>query len=429
MLQRTLTTPIYCATIGIGKVRCDITEEVHIMATIQKRGDSYSIRVSCGYDSKGKQVIQSMTWKPEPKMTAKQIEKELNRQAVMFEEACNKGYQSKAIKFEVFAEQWFEEYARPNLRNTTYERMLQLRKRVYSAIGHLRMDKITPRQIQAFVNSLSKDGANERTGKPLAPKTIRHNLSFVSDVFAYAVKMGVVSDNPCAKVTLPKNEQTEKKIYTPEQVQRFLSLLNDEPLKYRTFFNLMIYSGFRRGEMLGLEWKDVDFENNIISVRRTSNYTASKGIYTDTTKTKKSQRSLKFPKCVMDLLREYKEEQDAERDRLGTKWVDHDRLFVKWNGEPMNNNTPYFWLKEFCEANNFRFCDIHSLRHFYASALINSGVDAAAVSGALGHSTITTTTSIYCHVFGQAQARASEAIASVLDFHKSDNAKGQPEAV
>lgn len=399
------------------------------MATIQKRGNSYLIRVSCGYDINGNHKEQSMTWKPDEGMTKKQIEKELNRQAVMFEEACNKGYQSKAIKFEVFAEQWFEEYARPNLRNTTYERMLQLRKRVYSAIGHLRMDKVTPRQIQAFVNSLSKDGANERTGKPLAPKTIRHNLSFVSDVFAYAVKMGVVSDNPCAKVTLPKNEQTEKKIYTPEQVQKFLTLLNDEPLKYRTFFNLMIYSGFRRGEMLGLEWKDVDFENNIISVRRTSNYTAQKGVYTDTTKTRKSQRTLKFPQSVMDLLREYKAEQDEEREKLDTKWQDYDRLFVKWDGRPMNNNTPYFWLKEFCEENNFRFCDIHSLRHFYASALINEGVDAATVSGALGHSTITTTTSIYCHVFNQAQARASEAIASVLDFHKSDTDKGQPEAV
>ena len=70
----------------------------------------------------------------------------------------------------------------------------------------------------------------------------------------------------------------------------------------------MIYSGLRRGKMLGLEWKDVDFENNIISVHRTSNYTAKKGIYTDTTKTKKSQRSLKFPQSVMDLLREYKNE-------------------------------------------------------------------------------------------------------------------------
>ena len=73
------------------------------MATIQKRGGSYLIRVSCGYDTKGKQVIQSMTWKPDDKMTPKQVEKELNRQAVMFEEACMRGFQSKAVKFENFA--------------------------------------------------------------------------------------------------------------------------------------------------------------------------------------------------------------------------------------------------------------------------------------------------------------------------------------
>lgn len=391
------------------------------MATIQKRGDSYSIRVSCGYDSKGKQVIQSMTWKPEPKMTQKQIEKELNRQAVMFEEACNHGYQSKAIKFEVFAEEWFEEYAKPNLRNTTYERMLQLRKRVYAAIGHMRMDKITPRQIQAFVNSLSKEGANERTGKPLAPKTIRHNLSFVSDVFAYAVKMGVVSDNPCAKVTLPKAEQKEKQIYTPEQVQKFLTLLNNEPLKYRTFFNLMIYSGFRRGEMLGLEWKDVDFENNIISVRRTSNYTAKKGVYTDTTKTRKSQRTLKFPQEIMDMLKEYKAEQDEQALKCGDKWVETDRLYTKWNGEPMQNGTPYFWLGEFCEKHDLPFYGLHSFRHLFASLLVNQGVDIVTVSGALGHSTVSTTSNIYCHMLEEAQAKVSDAVSSALDFSTKKN--------
>ena len=391
------------------------------MATIQKRGDSYSIRVSCGYDSKGKQVIQSMTWKPEPKMTQKQIEKELNRQAVMFEEACNHGYQSKAIKFEVFAEEWFEEYAKPNLRNTTYERMLQLRKRVYAAIGHMRMDKITPRQIQAFVNSLSKDGANERTGKPLAPKTIRHNLSFVSDVFAYAMKMGVVSDNPCAKVTLPKAEQKEKQIYTPEQVQKFLTLLNDEPLKYRTFFNLMIYSGFRRGEMLGLEWKDVDFENNIISVRRTSNYTAKKGVYTDATKTRKSQRTLKFPQEIMDMLKEYKAEQNELALKCGDKWVETDRLYTKWNGEPMQNGTPYFWLGEFCEKHDLPFYGLHSFRHLFASLLVNQGVDIVTVSGALGHSTVSTTSNIYCHMLEEAQAKVSDAVSSALDFSTKKN--------
>ena len=386
------------------------------MATIRKRGNTYQIRVSCGYDSKGNQVIQTTSWKPEPNMTARQAEKEVQKQAMLFEDKCLKGQITANVKFEDFAEQWFEEYAKLNLRNTSYERMRQLTNRVYPAIGHLRIDKITGRHIQQFINDLALNGKSFKTGKPLSRKTAVHHLSFISDVFSYAVKMDMLSDNPCRRVTVPKGEKKEKEIYTLEEIEQLFRLLENAPLKYRTFFTLAIYSGFRRGELLGLEWKDIDWESNVISVRRTSNYTAQKGIYTDTTKTKKSQRSLKFPPVVMDLLRAYKVEQDEEREKLGSKWIDYDRLFVKYNGEPMNNNTPYFWFHEFCEENNFRFCDIHSLRHFYASALINEGVDAAAVSGALGHSGISTTTSIYCHVFQQAQARAGDAIASVLDF-------------
>lgn len=393
------------------------------MATIQKRKSSYLIRVSCGYDTRGKQIIQSMTWRPDDGMTPKQIEKELKRQSVLFEEACMKGFQSKAVKFETFCEEWFEDYAKTNLRNTTYERLLQLRGRIYPVIGHILMDKITPRQIQTFVNSLSKEGANERTGKPLAPKTIRHNLSLISDVFSYAVKMGVVAENPCSKVTIPKGEVKEKQIYTPAEVERFLTLLNDEPLKYRTFFYLMIYSGFRRGEMLGLEWKDVDFENNIISVRRTSNYTAKKGVYTDTTKTKRSQRTLKFPQFIMDMLKEYKDEQNAEALRLADRWVETDRLYVKWDGRPMQNGTPYFWLGEFCEKHDLPFYGLHSFRHLFCSLLVNQGVDIVTVSGALGHSCVSTTSNIYCHMLQEAQAKVSDAVANALDFSKNKEPK------
>lgn len=145
---------------------------------------------------------------------------------------------------------------------------------------------------------------------------------------------------------------------------------------------------------------------------------AKNGIYTDTTKTKKSQRTQKYPQYVMDMLWELRKEQDEQCAGIGDKWQDYDHLFIKWDGSPMNNNTPYFWFKEFCEKNSIRFCDIHSLRHLHASLLINAGVDVVAVSGDLGHSQVSTTTNIYCHMFQEAQARTSQAIADTLIFDK-----------
>lgn len=84
------------------------------------------------------------------------------------------------------------------------------------------------------------------------------------------------------------------------------------------------------------------------------------------------------------MLWELRKEQDEQCAGIGDKWQDCDRLFIKWDGSPMNNNTPYFWFKEFCKKNSIRFCDIHSLRHLHASMLINAGVDVVAVSADLG---------------------------------------------
>ena len=123
--------------------------------------------------------------------------------------------------------------------------MRRLCPRVYSAIGHLRMDKITPRHVQAFINSLSEKDANMLNGNPLSLKAIRHYHSFISEVFTYGERRGVVSKNPCKKVILPKIQYTEKQIYTSDDIQRILVLLEKEQLQFRVFFTLMIYSGFR----------------------------------------------------------------------------------------------------------------------------------------------------------------------------------------
>lgn len=232
-------------------------------------------------------------------------------------------------------------YAQFNLRHTTYEHIMQSTKRVYPAIGHLRVDKISYRQLQSFVNSMAKDGVNEHTGQPLARRTIARHLSFISSVLGYAVRADMITDNPCSKVTLPKDTAKEKEIYSQEEMQQLLDMLADQSLKYRVFFYLIAYSGFRLSEMLGLEWKDIDFQSNIISVRRTSHYAKGFGTYTDTTKTKRSQRTLKITAPIMEMLGELKAERDAPKARMGDKWVETDRVFIKWNGETMGHQTPY----------------------------------------------------------------------------------------
>lgn len=339
------------------------------MATIRKRGNSYQIRVSCGYNTKGNQVEQSMTWKPDPKMTPRQIEKELNRQAVMFEDACMNGYITATVKFQDFAEQWFKEYAEIKLKTQTIRCYHNLETRVYKAIGHIRMDKITTRTIQQFVIQLTQEKKVNSKGEikgNLAPKTIKHHVAFISTVFDYAVKMQMVQNNPCRNVTFPKMTTKEREIYTLEEVQQMLDLFENESeanFKYVIFFTLAAFTGFRRGELLGLEWKDFDWDNCLVSVVRTSEWTKENGIYTDTPKTQSSKRILKIPAELAAQLLRYKEWQDNYKASIGSKWVENDRLFTKWNGEPMGMRAPYKFFEKFCKRTGMRFVNIHSFRH------------------------------------------------------------------
>lgn len=384
-----------------------------------KTGVSYQITVSTGYLSKGKQKRYYKTWSPAAGMTDRQIEKELQRQAVLFEEECRTGAVADSnIKFKAFGEQWFKEYAEAKLKARTVDGYHKQEQRVYTALGHLKIGDITTRMIQKFILNLGEDGINERTGGALSPKTIKNILSFVSSVFNYAVSQGMIHSNPCRGVTLPTIPQKERPCYSLEEAQQFLEHLEKEPIQWRVFFTLAIYGGFRRGELLGLEWKDIDFDTGVVTIQRTSLYTKEKGVFTDTPKTKGSMRSLKLPDDVIALLRQYKAVQATKQLRLGSQWVNSDRLFTGWNGKPMNPNSPQGWLHEFLDRVGMRQINIHSFRHLNATLLINGGTDIRTVSAALGHSQTSTTLNIYAHTFAAAQAAATDAVSSALKLKK-----------
>lgn len=389
-----------------------------------KKGISYNIRVFVGTDVDGKKKFKTMTWKPKEGMTKRQIEKELQKIAVHFEEECLKdGKTTKKIKFQTLADEWLDLALHTGELNiSTFERMKLCCERIYNAIGNTYIDELTYRAIQNFIVSLSKDGVNQRTGKGLSEKTQKHYITFISDVFNYAIKCEFVKENPCKNVKAVKEKcKTSKDFYSVEETRQFIELLEKKAtLQYNLLFHLLIFYGLRRGEVLGLEWKDFDFSNKTMSILRTSKYAKSIGIYTDSTKTEESTRILAISDDTISFLNRYKSEQDKMKAIYGNCWIDNDRLFVSEGGSPLHPNVPYNWLKRFCNSNGITFKGLHSFRHAMATTAITNGADIKTVSAVLGHSQTSTTLNIYSHAVKQANARAINIVADIINGKDTD---------
>lgn len=389
------------------------------MARIEKRGETYRITVSSGYDANGKQIRKTKTWKPEPGMTAKQIEKAAQQEAALFEKQIRDGtYMNGNIKFQDFAEKWFEDYAERNVRPRTLDRYRELTERTYQAIGHIRLDRLQPQHLNAFYKQLAAPGANKINGKPLAGKTIKHYHAFISSVMDRAVKWGIVNQNPCRRADVPKVARKELQPLTAAEAILFLEYLKSEPLQYQVIFNIALLTGMRRGEIMGLEWQDFDFDNGTVRICRTSQYSRGRGTYTDDTKNEQSKRTVYFTKELLDLLKRYRSEQAARRLKMGDQWSKewqaHPRLFTQWNGTPMHPNAPYQKLQKILKQNDMRAVSLHSLRHTSATLLVHSGTDVQAVSSRLGHSQTNTTLDIYTHRQESADKAAAETLADIL---------------
>lgn len=166
---------------------------------------------------------------------------------------------------------------------------------------------------------------------------------------------------------------------------------------------------------MGLEYKDIDFENSILTINRTSNYHIVYGTYTDTPKTKTSHRSLYIAPKLLAMIKQLQIEQKETAKICGDQWNESDRLFVSWCGKPLSHSFPYKWLQRFCERENIPFHGLHAFRHFVATQALVDGVDVKSVSAMLGHSQTSTTLNIYAHVVDKAQTRALSSVAAQLE--------------
>lgn len=251
--------------------------------------------------------------------------------------------------------------------------------------------------------------------EPYAEKTILEYHQLVSSVLSVAEKEMIVPYNAAKKSEKPTSDTKEAEFYEPEVIKQIKAAFDQEPLKWRLLGYILIYTGGRRGEALGLKWENIDFKNNRIRIVNNSVYLAEKGTFEKKPKTSKSVRWISVSDSVMSMLQEYKTWQDGEAERLIGYWEDHGYIFTQENGKPMHPDSINGKLRKIEKKYRLPHLHPHAFRHSYASALIDAGVDDVALSGSLGHSKPSTSKDIYGHFFSRAEEKNAAIISSAYD--------------
>ena len=389
--------------------------------SIEKRGKN-SYRLSClaGYNLQGKPIKKTKTVHG----TKKEAEIELAK----FVADVQNGMviEGKALKFSEFTEIWKRDYGSKELAPSTYKRYCRmLETRLLPYFGHFYVNKIKPTDIMQFYDLLSKDtqlvrkkdNDGNKTLKPLSGKTILEHHRLLRAMLHKAVYWQVIVSNPAERVQPPKAKKPKRKYYDDDQCKILLEnleQLDEEQIKYKTAIILTVFTGVRLGELMGLEWNDIDFRNGIVSINRSSQYLADTGVFTKVPKTESSIREIAIPDFVISLLEEYKLWYDEQKSLYGELWIDSNRLFVQADGKPMHPSTISKWFVKFIGQIGLPVINFHGLRHTNATLLIAQNIDVAVVAARLGHAQITTTFNFYVHPIIAHNKKAGFALENLL---------------
>lgn len=262
------------------------------------------------------------------------------------------------------------------------------------------------------------------SGKGLSAKYIRHYHNFIHCVLEQAVNEDILSRNVADKATTPKLAKHEAEFFELEQLEIMQTALEDEPLKYQVAFYILLTTGIRRGELIGLRWKDIDFINCVFSICNNVVYTEDTGIIEQTTKGGEG-RSVDFPAELVPLLKRYQREQrtevflrfsdksQVEQKRLIDAFNPNGYLFTQEDGRVMTPNALNHWQIRFSEKVGFRVHP-HKFRHTFASILLAKGKSVTAVSQELGHKQKSTTLNIYGHRLEKSNRECADIMSAVV---------------
>ena len=369
--------------------------------TIRKRSDGrWEARIIIGHKNDGSPMYKSAFAKTQ-KSALKQLHQllDLYRDIDLTEE-CR-------MTLGEWMDKWLDEYMIFTIKeNTIKGYRSQIDHQIKPFIGHKQLASLTTADIQKFYNKIKKEGRvhpHPIHGHVLSDSMVRKIHMMLHEAMEVAVRERYIVRNPTDNTTIPKKTTTEKQVLDDSQLNRFLEAIQCEPY-WHDFFYVEVMTGLRRGEICGIKWSDIDFNEGTLCIKRSVSTKEGGGVSIGETKTDAGVRTIIMPPSVATLL--WKKRSDAINE-----WV-----FPHYTNpsDPLHPSSAYKKLKTLLKRLELPLLRFHDLRHTFATQATDGGVDPKTLAGILGHTDASFTLDTYTHVTSDMQRGASAIVNNMM---------------
>jgi len=369
--------------------------------TIRKRNDGrWEARIIVGHKNDGSPMYKSAFAKTQ-KSALKQLHQliDLYRDVDLTEDS--------RMTLGEWLDKWLDEYMIFTIRESTLDSYrAMVKNQVKPFIGSKQIASLTTADMQKFYNKIKKEGRVREHpihGKTLADSMVRGVHMMLHEALDTAVKERLIAKNPTNGTTVPKCNYPEKQILCDNQLETFLEAIKGHEY-WCDFFYVEVMTGLRRGEICGLKWHDINFEENKLQVKRSVSVKKGGGVSIGETKTETGVRCIQMPPSVAELLK-------SKRQTAITEWVFPHFLHPE---QPISPASAYRKLKVILKNAELPLIRFHDLRHTFATHATQGGVDPKTLAGILGHTNASFTLDTYTHVTSDMQKSASLVVGNMM---------------
>ncbi|MHB2029666.1 MAG: tyrosine-type recombinase/integrase [Acidimicrobiales bacterium] len=356
-----------------------------------------------GYDAAGKPLRRYVSAKTRTEVVKKL--KQLRR-------TIDDGLMLKddGVKVSELFERWFNDVMRHQIAPSTFANyQTVVRVHILPSLGAKKLVELTVSDVDRLLSQKADSG--------LSPSTVRRVRAVLAQCLDQGIRWELVLRNVATLSRSPKSPRKEGRTLSPDQARHLLEALKGH--HNEALYALMLSTGLRRGEALGLMWKDFDEEAGVLRVTRQLKREGSALVTTDT-KTFKSRRAVNLAEPMLKALFEHRERQRVEKERRGVSWIETGYIFTSTIGTPIDPRNLYREFQGICRQAGLGDWHPHELRHSAASLMLAQGVKIQVVSQVLGHSSIRMTADVYGHILDPDRREAADALGILLWLPNDD---------